>query len=104
MRFFLYHRRYGGQMFDVDNSLVDDLKTDLHGLGWRENQHLAREADQPASERNEGVPDLDATDAELSRWSKTALEAAARDQLGIDLDRRKTIPKLIADIRAAQEA
>lgn len=42
------------------------------------------------------------SDEALASASKDALEEAAREQLGLELDRRKSVPNLIRDIRRAQ--
>lgn len=77
-----------GRIFDSD---------DLDTLGPEWVDH----PDNVASEAT--VIDLTSSDDELSQWSKEALEEAARASLGIELDRRKSVPNMIVDIRAAQE-
>lgn len=76
-----------GRVFDSD---------DVASLGSDWVDHPDKVADEA------DFLDLWASDDELAQWSKRSLEDAAREQLGIELDRRKGIRKLIADIRAAQ--
>jgi len=96
MRIVLYHHKYGGQLFDVSSELVDDLRQELYLWGWRENPKAAKEAVM-----NPEV-DLRQSDDELSTLSKSALLKAAEDQLGIELDRRKSVKGVIREIRRAQ--
>lgn len=111
MRFFLYHKRFGGQMFDVDESIADDLKEHLYAVGWRKNKFLAADVEEKSdgaavqgAQETQGDVDLSATDEALAAHGKKALVSAAKKELGVDLDGRRNIHSLIADIRAAQEA
>ena len=96
MRFHAFHYKYGEQCFDVPDALVDELRHELYLWGWRKSPKEAREV-----VLNPEV-DLRQSDAELGTVSKSALIKAAKDQLGIDLDKRKSPRNLIADIREAQ--
>jgi hypothetical protein len=90
MRFYLFHKKYGAQFFDTDAG--EDLKADLYPLGWRENKRDARQAGQASD-----MASWD--DDDLSRWSRTDLERLAREQYGIELDRRKKPENMVRELR-----
>lgn len=58
--------------------------------------------DHPDKVAEDAQPDLSASDDQLYSWTKEELESAAREQLGIELDRRKSKKSLIGEIREAQ--
>lgn len=79
-----------GRLFDSGDSV---------GPEWVDHPHKVAKPAETA------VLDLAAcSDEALASASKDALEEAARDQLGIELDRRKSVRNMIREIREAQEA
>lgn len=80
-----YHPEKGGKIFDLDEVDEDELESD----GWENIPFDHPSRSDAADEADEAEP-----------ATKDSLEAYALEKYGVNLDKRKSLKKLIAEVEA----